>query len=62
MPRHRIGLGQIFYGPSLAINYNDPTDDPRTPDIIVTPNVGVTYSGSSQSRKSTAVSRMTTPM
>jgi hypothetical protein len=41
-----IGLGQIFYGPSLTINYNDPTRDPRTPDIIVTPNVGVTYSGS----------------
>jgi hypothetical protein len=45
-----IGLGQIFYGPTLALNYNigglDPGDDPRTPDIIVAPNVGVTYSGS----------------
>ena len=41
-----IGLGQIYYGPSLALNYNDPKIDPRTPDIIVTPNVGVTYSGS----------------
>ena len=41
-----IGLGQIFYGPSLSLNYNDPTKDPRTPDIIVTPNIGVTYSGS----------------
>ncbi|HEY2498715.1 MAG TPA: alkaline phosphatase family protein [Candidatus Angelobacter sp.] len=41
-----IGLGQIFYGPSLSITYNDPTQDPRTPDIIVAPNVGVTYSGS----------------
>src|SRR5580700_2074143 len=41
-----IELGQIYYGPSLALNYNDPTTDPRTPDIIVTPNVGVTYSGS----------------
>ncbi len=41
-----IALGQIFYGPSLAINYNDPTKDPRTPDIIVTANVGVTYTGS----------------
>jgi hypothetical protein len=41
-----IELGQIYYGPSLALNYNDPTEDPRTPDIIVTPNVGVTYSGS----------------
>ncbi len=41
-----VGLGQIFYGPSLSINFNDPTRDPRTPDIIVVPNVGVTYSGS----------------
>ena len=41
-----IALGQIYYGPSLALNYNSPKIDPRTPDIIVTPNVGVTYSGS----------------
>jgi hypothetical protein len=41
-----IALGQIYYGPSLALNFNKPTEDPRTPDIIVTPNVGVTYSGS----------------
>jgi hypothetical protein len=45
-----IGLGEIYYGPSLALNYNvgglGPGQDPRTPDIIVTPNVGVTYSGS----------------
>ncbi len=45
-----IGLGQIFYGPSLALNYNvgglQPGQDSRTPDIIVTPNVGVTYSNS----------------
>jgi hypothetical protein len=45
-----IGLGQIYYGPTLWLNYNagglDPGEDSRTPDIIVTPNVGVTYSGS----------------
>jgi hypothetical protein len=41
-----IALGQIFYGPSVSLNYNDPTVDPRTPDIIVTPNVGVVYTGS----------------
>jgi hypothetical protein len=41
-----IGLGQIYYGPTVALNFNDPTVDPRTPDIIVTPNIGVTYSGS----------------
>ena len=41
-----VGLGQFYYGPSLALNYNDPKKDPRTPDIIVTPNIGVTYSSS----------------
>jgi Type I phosphodiesterase / nucleotide pyrophosphatase len=45
-----IGLGEIYYGPSLALNYNmgglAPGLDPRTPDIVVTPNVGVTYSSS----------------
>jgi Type I phosphodiesterase / nucleotide pyrophosphatase len=45
-----IGLGEIYYGPALALNYNvgglGRGLDPRTPDIIVTPNVGVTYSGS----------------
>jgi hypothetical protein len=45
-----IGLGEILYGPSLAVTYNvggwEPGQDPRTPDIIVTPNLGVTYSGS----------------
>jgi len=45
-----LGLGEIYYGPALWLNYNvggvDPGQDPRTPDIIVTPNVGVTYSGS----------------
>jgi Type I phosphodiesterase / nucleotide pyrophosphatase len=41
-----VGAGQFYYGPSLALNFNDPNKDPRTPDIIVTPNIGVTYSGS----------------
>jgi len=46
-----IGAGQIFYGPSLALNYGTPglapNGDPRTPDIIVTPNINVVYTGSS---------------
>jgi len=46
----KVKLGQIYYGPSLWLNYNKPGlppwGDPRTPDIIVTPNVGVTYTGS----------------
>ncbi len=47
-----VGLGQIFYGPTVALNYNTPGlppwGDPRTPDIIVAPNVGVTYTGSAK--------------
>jgi arylsulfatase A-like enzyme len=45
------GIGQIFYGPSLETMFNapglPPSGDPRTPDIIVQPNVGVVYTGSS---------------
>ena len=45
-----IGLGEIYYGGSLALNYGvgglGRGMDPRTPDIIVAPNVGMTYSGS----------------
>jgi hypothetical protein len=45
-----IGLGEIYYGASLALNYNvgglGGYQDSRSPDIIVTPNVGMTYSGS----------------
>jgi hypothetical protein len=45
-----IGLGEIYYGASLALNYNvgglGAYRDSRSPDIIVTPNVGMTYSGS----------------
>ena len=45
-----IGLGEIYYGPTLAMNYNvgglGPGLDPRSPDIIVIPNLGATYSGS----------------
>jgi hypothetical protein len=46
----QIGLGEIFYGPTVAMNYNvgglGAGQDPRSPDIIVIPNVGMTYSGS----------------
>ncbi|HET6844253.1 MAG TPA: alkaline phosphatase family protein [Candidatus Angelobacter sp.] len=46
-----IALGQIYFGPALSLNFNEPTVDPRTPDIIVTPNVGVTYTGSTKKQE-----------
>lgn len=56
------GIGQIFYGASLTTMFNAPGvpttpgpccrlregGDPRTPDIIVAPNVGVVYTGSAK--------------
>jgi hypothetical protein len=46
------GIGQIFSGPGITQLYNapglPPNGDPRTPDILVTPNVGVTYSASTK--------------
>jgi len=40
-----FGQGEIFSGPSLTLQFNDPLVDSRTPDIIVAPNVGVVYTG-----------------
>ena len=54
-----IGLGQIYYGASISTLFNPPGvpnnpgpccklregGDPRTPDIVVIPNVGVVYTG-----------------
>lgn len=45
------GIGQLFYGPALTQLFNAPglpPLDPRTPDILTTPNIGVTYSGSTK--------------
>jgi hypothetical protein len=57
------GIGQIFYAGSLETTYGKPGipehlgpccafdgkgGDPRVPDIIVQPNVGVVYTGSSK--------------
>jgi hypothetical protein len=45
-------IGQIYSGPTLALLFNapglPPDGDPRTPDIIVTPNNGVVYTGSAR--------------
>ena len=46
------GIGEIFSGPILTTYFNapglPPNGDPRTPDILTTPNIGVTYSGSTK--------------
>ena len=46
------GIGQIFYGPSIETMYNapglPPNGDPRTPDIIIEPDVGVVYTTSTK--------------
>ena len=46
------GVGEIFSGPNLETYYNapglPPNGDPRTPDILTTPDIGVTYSGSTK--------------
>ena len=43
------GIGEIFSGPAIAPMFNlpglPPNGDPRTPDIIVTTDVGVIYTG-----------------
>jgi len=49
------GIGEIFYGASLTTMFDapgmPPNGDPRTPDILVTPNHGVVYTGSSKKQE-----------
>src|SRR5450755_1928742 len=52
----KIGLGQIYYGQSWRSMIDKPGlpasgGDSRTPDIIVTPNVGVIYTGSTKKQE-----------
>jgi arylsulfatase A-like enzyme len=46
------GIGEIFSGPNIETYFNapglPPLGDPRTPDILTTPDIGVTYSGSTK--------------
>ena len=59
------GIGEIFYGPTLETMFNapgvptvnapccalQPGGDPRTPDIIVAPNIGVIYTKSASKQE-----------
>jgi len=40
-----VDFGTIYAGPSMKLLFGDPTVDPRVPDIVVQPNVGVIYTG-----------------
>lgn len=46
------GIGELFSGPILTTYFNapglPPAGDPRTPDILTTPDIGATYSGSTK--------------
>lgn len=46
------GIGELFSGANLLTYFNapglPPDGDPRTPDILTTPDIGVTYSGSTK--------------
>jgi arylsulfatase A-like enzyme len=43
------GIGEVFSGPAIGTMFNlpglPPNGDPRSPDIVVTTNVGVIYTG-----------------
>ncbi|MGH9511731.1 MAG: alkaline phosphatase family protein [Terriglobales bacterium] len=39
------GGGEVLAGKNLDLIFNSPLVDPATPDIIVTPNIGVVYTG-----------------
>jgi Type I phosphodiesterase / nucleotide pyrophosphatase len=43
-----LGIQEIFAGPSLRNKFNDPTLDPRTPDIILKVNTGVIFTSGSK--------------
>ncbi len=57
----QAGIGEIFYGRSITtmfnpvappgVSYTYGVADPRTPDIIVAPNFGVVYTGSSKKQE-----------
>jgi hypothetical protein len=40
-----LEISKIYFGESLKLRFNDPKTDPRTPDIIIQPNLGVFYAG-----------------
>jgi hypothetical protein len=46
--QRRDGHGEIFAGPSLMLQFNNPLTDSPVPGIVVAPNVGFIYTGDRQ--------------
>lgn len=40
-----IGGGEVLGGNALTLYFNDPSMDPRSPDLVLTPNLGTVYTG-----------------
>ena len=38
-----LGLGKVYSGAELALRFANPQTDPRVPDFIISPNLGVVY-------------------
>lgn len=45
-----LGIVKILYGPTLALSYDDPAHDSRTPDIIVITQTGRIIAGASATK------------
>jgi phosphate transport system substrate-binding protein len=39
----RYGIQKVYWGETLKLRWNDPAKDPRIPDLIVQPNLGVMW-------------------
>jgi hypothetical protein len=46
--QRKLGIQEIFAGQSLKNKWNDPGNDPRTPDIVLKVNTGVIFTGGSK--------------
>jgi len=47
-----LGIVKVLYGPTLALSYDDPKHDSRTPDIIVVTQTGVIVGGATATKLS----------
>jgi len=48
--RSKAGINEVLFGEALKLQYNDPKQDSRMPDIIVKPLVGVFYAAKTSNK------------